>query len=196
MFPRGICLPSGSWLTGWQFACLWEEEGKCKFLLRICSHAWCGRRDSCHPYWYSLVVTTSCLPPLTCSRSTLFCPYFLLIVMWAIKVRLHKTHMNHLQWACNRPGFSHCAQHKLRPKYSRCKLGMSLPPAGFLVTSLSLSLSPLRQAGKPRILQRPRQGGAHYLCLASPLHLCSVGRWHAICFENPTCFIWTLLLWP
>jgi hypothetical protein len=141
------------------------------------------KKGQLSPLWYESCSHNQLFAPLTCSHPTLFCPYFLLIVMWIIKVRLHETHINHLQWARNRPGLSYCSQHKLRPKYARYKLGMALPPAEFIVTSLSLKNLPLsRQASKecspaptpaaPTPCPRPRPQAPgpshdkdHYICL-------------------------------
>lgn len=126
-----------SWLTGWQFGCLSKGE-KCKFCLWICSHTWCEGKGSVLPSSSKFSLYNQLLALPTCSHSTLFCPYFLLVIMWIIKVQVHETHINHLQWARNEPGLSHCSQHKLRPKHSQCKLSKSLPAAEFILTCLSL----------------------------------------------------------
>lgn len=191
MFPRDICLPSGSWLTGWQFVC--EKGRKCvrsayEFVLIPDVEK---KKAAFSPLYLNLASTVACLLLSTCSHSPRHWPYFLLIIMWIIKAQVHETHINHLQWARNGPGLSHCSQHKLRPKYSWCKLGILFPPAEFTVTCLSLKTCHLPGSSKEWTLRSPTvMGTTDYFCLPLASRWCYMSRWHAICFENLTCFIW------
>ena len=192
MLHRGVGLPVGSWWTGWQFGCLWKREEKCKSCLWMCSHTWCeGKRRVFFPPHLNLVSTISCLPPPTRLYLTLGCPYFLLIIMWITKVRVHETHINHLWWAYNEPELSHCSPHKLRSKYSQHKLGMSLPPAEFIVTCLSLKTSHLQgsQLAKDAPLPQLSRWPLTLVSSICPGRWRYVSRWHAVCFESPTYFL-------
>lgn len=124
------------------------------------------------PLYLNLASTVACLLLATCSHSTRHWPYFLLIIMWMIKVQVHEAHINHLQWARNGPGLSHCSQHKLRPKYSWCKLGILFPPAEFTVTCLSLKTCHLPGSQQGTDPSLPSHHGDHWL-LCLPL----VSRW-------------------
>lgn len=112
------------------------------------------------PPHLNLACTVACWPLSTRSHSTLFWPYFLLIIMWIIKVQVHETHINHLQWTHIVPGLSHCSWHELRPKYSLCKLSISLPPTEYMVTCLSLKTYNLQgsQQAKGPFPPQPSQG--------------------------------------
>lgn len=193
MFPRDICLPSGSWLTGWQFVC---EKGrksvKSAYEFVLIHDA--EKKAVFSPPSLNLASVVGCLPLPTCSHSTLFWPYFLLIIMWIIKVQVHETHTNYRQWARNRPGLSHGSGHKLRPKYSWCKLGVSLSPAEFIVTCSSLKTCHFQGKQQAKDPSLPKHHGDHWLLFA--FHWCYISRRHSICFESPTCFIWPFLLRP
>lgn len=155
--------------------CLRKREEKCKICLWICSHLWCGEKGNALPS-SKFSSTFGCLPLPTCSYSTLFWPYFLLIIMWIIKVQVHESHINHLQWARNGLGLSHCSQHKLRPNYSQCTLGISLLPAGFIVTCLSLKTCHLQGSQQAEGPFLPNHHGDHWPLFAfhlpQPLMLC------------------------
>ena len=89
MFPRDICLPSGSWLTGWQFVC---EKGRksVKSAYEFVLIPNVKKKEAMFsPPHLNLACTVACWPLSTCSHSTLFWPYFLLIIMWIIKVQVH-----------------------------------------------------------------------------------------------------------
>lgn len=149
--------------------CLRKGEEMCKICLWICSHPWCGKKKKAafSPLYLNLASTVACLLLSTCSHSTRHWPYFLLIIMWIIKAQVHETHINHLQWARNGPGLSHCSQHKLRPKYSWCKLGILFPPAEFTVTCLSLKTCHLPGSQQGMDPSLPNRHGDHWLLLPS-----------------------------
>lgn len=109
--------------------CLWKGEEKCKICLWICSHPWGGKKAAFSPLYLNLASTVAWLPLSTCSQINTALALFLLIIMWIIKVQVHRTHINHLQWVRNGPGLSRCSWHKLRPKYSGCKLDISCESA-------------------------------------------------------------------
>lgn len=179
--------------------CLWKGEEMCKICLWICSHAWCGgKKAAFSPLYLNLASTVACLLLSTCSHSTRHWPYFFVHkIMWIIKVQVLETHINHLQWAHNGPGLSQCSKHKLRPNYSWCILGILIFPAEFTVTCWSLKTChlPGSQQGTDPWLPNCH-GTSDHFCLPLPSHWCYMSRWHTICFENLTCFIWPFRPWP
>lgn len=75
MFPRDICLPSGSWLTGWQFVCLWKRRksvnSACEFVHipdgeKMPVIAPCSSKCGCYNQLFALP---------TCSQWLLLCPF-------------------------------------------------------------------------------------------------------------------------